>query len=370
MHLADLHLGAPFSYLGDKAGQRVRELESALMRALSLVPQMNVDAVVVAGDLFDRFDPPAELVTRVKAAFHKTAENGVPIVLIPGTHDSHRYARSVFRQEKFPGVDILLETGTSIGKTLNGHRVYFYGYPGIAGRGRDAYTFKRDERDGIHVALVHGSVLEGTHWSSSPRDFSLKPDDVKDSGFDYVALGHHHNFREYRYGKLSAVYPGTLEGMKFGEEGDRFLVIAVLDENGTVLEKTKHNHRALSRIQIDLSSAGIDSADSLIEIIQAHADPSGIVKVLLSGTSNFFLRKEDIRAQLADRFFHLEIEDDTSTIESGMIRSLANEDTVRGIFVRKMVAKLKHSSPEHRQATELALRLGIEQFLRARNENT
>ena len=94
MHLADLHLGASLSYLGDRAAERARDLESALARALALAAEKDVHAVLIAGDLFDSFNPSGELVATVKAAFAKTTENGVPIILIPGTHDSHRYYSS------------------------------------------------------------------------------------------------------------------------------------------------------------------------------------------------------------------------------------------------------------------------------------
>jgi hypothetical protein len=45
-----------------------------------------------------------------------------------------------------------------------------------------------------------------------------------------------------------------------------------------------------------------------------------------------------------------------------------NENTVRGIFRRKMVEKVEHSTDEDRLATELALRLGMEQFTRGNDK--
>jgi len=369
MHLADLHLGAPLSYMGEKAAQRSKELESALIRALALTKEKDVHAVVIAGDLFDSFDPPPEIVAQVKAAFRKTAEAAIPIILIPGTHDSHRYARSVYRNEEFPGVDILLESGKPLHKNLNGHDVFFYGYSGNGKSNRDPSKFHKGAEDGIHIALVHGSIGGGTHWSASARDFPLQPDDLQKSGFDYVALGHHHDFREFKYGKLSAVYPGTLEGLKFGEEGERHLLVAEIGESGAILERTKHNQRTLSKVRIDLSMSGIESMEDLATDIEERADPDTIIKIVLSGTADFIVQPNELKARFSDRFFHFEIADDTSMIDSELIRSYANEDTVRGIFTRTMLKRLENSSGEEKTTTELAFRLGIEQFMRMIDED-
>jgi exonuclease SbcD len=369
MHLADLHLGAPLSHLGGRAAQRSQDLESALTRALALAPDKGVHAIAIAGDLFNSFNPPPEVVARVKAAFQRTAENGIPIVLITGTHDSHQYSRCVYRHTQFAMADILFDSGEHILKNINGHSVYFYGYSGGRNKSPDSISFRRNEEDGIHIALVHGSVSEGTHWSESSRDFSLLPSEIEESGFDYVALGHHHNFHGFKCGKSLAVYPGTLEGMRFGENGERYLVLADIDEDSVSLEKIKHNQRTLSEIKIDLALAGIESKEELAETIGKHADPDSIMKVVLSGTANFLPAREEIEALLSERFFHLEISDDTTVYESEMISSIAREDTVRGIFTRRMREIIDRTSGEEKETAELALRLGIEQFMRLTYEN-
>lgn len=368
MHLADLHLGAPLSHLGDGAAQRSQELESALSRALDSAPEKNVHAILIAGDLFDSFNPPPDLVARVKAAFKKVADGGIPIILIPGTHDSRRYSQCVYKHAEFPGVDVFMESGKPILKNLNGRDVYFYGFSGERKKDGGA-AFCRGPKEGVHIALVHGPVVEAEHWTSSARDFPLRPKELEISGFDYVALGHHHNFREYRLGKTTAVYPGTLEGLKFGEEGDRYLVIAEIGDDNVSIEKIKHNHRTLSQIQIDLATSAMGSIEGLVSAIEKRSDPNAIVKVSLTGPADFLLSIQEIEPRLGESFFHIEIADETSVVGGGLIRSIMNEDTVRGIFVRKMLERIETSCDEERATAELALRLGVEQFMRVRDEN-
>ena len=64
-HLADLHLGFS-AYESHDRGQNVREADVAdvFMRAVEEVSRLAPDVVLVAGDVFDRPDPPsAALVT-------------------------------------------------------------------------------------------------------------------------------------------------------------------------------------------------------------------------------------------------------------------------------------------------------------------
>jgi DNA repair exonuclease SbcCD nuclease subunit len=365
MHLADLHLGAPLAYLGEKAAQRSKELETAFARALDSAAEKEVHAILIAGDLFNSHNPPPDLVSRTKAALANAAGAGIPVILIPGTHDSYRYAKCVFRSVEFPGVDVLVVPGRPIMKNLNGLDVFFHGFSGGRKKGGDAAAFARGPEEGIHVALVHGPVVEAGHWTPSPRDFPLTPDEIGASGFDYVALGHHHDFREIRRGDTTAVYPGTLEGIKFGEAGERYLVVAGVGEDGVAIEKTPHNQRTLSEIRIDLATSAVGSAEGLIAAIEKRSDPNAIVKALLTGAADFVPAIREIEPALAASFFHLEIVDETSVVGGELIQGLMREDTVRGMFVKKMLERIEKLDVEDRATAELALRLGVEQFIQA-----
>jgi exonuclease SbcD len=365
MHLADLHLGAPLSYLGDRASERAKDLESAFSRALASAPEKNVDAVLISGDLFDRHNPPPDLVARVKSVFSEFAREAIPVILIPGTHDSHRYAHCIYHSEQFSGVDVLFETPGPLHKRIRNFDVYFYGFSGKPNR--SAVPFRRLEGDGLHVALVHGTVADNEQWTTSPRDYSLTQEEIAHSGFHYIALGHHHNFKEFRRG-APAVYPGTLEGLKFGENGDRYLVVAEVCETGVAVEKATFNRKGLEELVIDLGREGIDCSDSLLKVIRGHSSRDSLVRITLTGSSDFLAAKDELLAGLANDFFHLQIIDQVNIYNSGLIKNIQNERTVRGIFVRKMLKKLEQAPAEKRAALELALRLTVEQFQQVNHE--
>lgn len=83
MHTADWHLGRRL-----KGVDRTPEIARALGALLAEVDARGVDAVLVAGDLFDQPNPPAEAERAAYAFFMGLAKRKIPAVVIAGNHDS------------------------------------------------------------------------------------------------------------------------------------------------------------------------------------------------------------------------------------------------------------------------------------------
>lgn len=83
LHLSDLHLGKRLhehSLLEDQA--------HVLLRLPEQIRACGADAVILAGDLYDRPVPPAEAVTLLDTLLNGLAETGKPVFIISGNHDS------------------------------------------------------------------------------------------------------------------------------------------------------------------------------------------------------------------------------------------------------------------------------------------
>ncbi|MFM2205227.1 MAG: hypothetical protein RLZZ560_622, partial [Cyanobacteriota bacterium] len=84
LHTSDWHLGRPFhgaSLLNDQA--------AAMDRIVALAAEAEVDAVLIAGDLYDRAIPPAEAVQLFNDTLARLSRAGAAVVAIAGNHDSH-----------------------------------------------------------------------------------------------------------------------------------------------------------------------------------------------------------------------------------------------------------------------------------------
>ena len=83
LHLSDLHLGkrvCEFSMLDDQ--------RYILEEILSLLDTRPVDAVLLAGDLYDKPVPPAEAVRLLDWFLTELADRKLPVFAISGNHDS------------------------------------------------------------------------------------------------------------------------------------------------------------------------------------------------------------------------------------------------------------------------------------------
>jgi len=84
MHTSDWHLGKRL-----EGFSRLEEQEAVLLEICEIADLEEVDAVVIAGDLFDTFNPPAEAVDLLYRSLKRLANNGRrAVIAIAGNHDS------------------------------------------------------------------------------------------------------------------------------------------------------------------------------------------------------------------------------------------------------------------------------------------
>jgi exonuclease SbcD len=374
LHLADLHLGAAFPSMGDRGAERTRDFMNAFIRAVEFAssPDRPVDLVAIAGDLFDTHDPDDGLVYQVESSLERISKVDVPVVLVPGSHDAFSYRRSVYRRLRLPeGVHLLTTPRLAPGPrlTIRDESVQLYGVsydPSVASR--PLAEFSRAGISDYHVALLHGALQDNPSWKIRPSDMPIDRSEIAASGLDYLALGHYHNFVEVRDAGAVAVYPGTLEGRKFGEDGPRYLVVATLSQGKVSVEKRPWNARTLSQTTIDFINAEIHDERRLIDRIAAFAGDREVVRVRLEGAADFVFEAERVLARIRDRFFHLEIDDRTYVMDTALLGQFQNEATIRGAFVRRTLERLSRATTQQEKETAtLALRIGLAEFQNPRH---
>lgn len=84
LHTADWHLGKRLDYFS-----RLDEQRQVLMEICEIADKEAVDAIVIAGDLFDTFNPPVEAVELLYSTLRRLSQDGQrPVIAIAGNHDS------------------------------------------------------------------------------------------------------------------------------------------------------------------------------------------------------------------------------------------------------------------------------------------
>ena len=84
LHTADWHLGKRLEQF-----QRLEEQKEVLAEICEIAERENVDAVIVAGDLFDNFSPGSDATELLYTTLHRLSDGGRrAVVAIAGNHDS------------------------------------------------------------------------------------------------------------------------------------------------------------------------------------------------------------------------------------------------------------------------------------------
>ena len=250
MHLSDLHLGKrlnEFSLLEDQ--------DFILSQILNIAREQQPDALLIAGDVYDKAVPSAEAVRLFDDFLYQLAERKLPVFIISGNHDCPE--RIAF------GSRLLDASGIHLSPVYSGQvepitltdefgPVHFWLLPFLKPihvrrfypeEPTDTYSqalstavshLKLNTAD--RNVLVTHQFVTGSARSDS-EELSVGGADHVDAGvfeaFDYVALGHLH--RPQSCGSEKLRYCGTPLKYSFSEARDeKSVTIAELREKGSL----------------------------------------------------------------------------------------------------------------------------------------
>lgn len=363
LHTADLHLGANLAGFGELARERQRDFEKTFERLVTLAIKREVDCLLVAGDLFDSNNVNAELVGRVQEGFARLTGRGIAVVLIPGTHDHVVAATSIYRRYSFSGAHLLMEPVVSepLRLAVRGDEVWFYGFAYNSASSTGALaTMGRRAAEGIHIGLLHGSLRGSPEWEHRHKDLPFASAELAGLGLDYVALGHYHSFATVEHeGRTIACYPGSPEGKRFGENGPRHVVVAEVGQGQATLEKVAVQSRQLSELTVDASLFA--SPGLLVDELARLGAPDVIARIRLTGVVEEPLDCANIAGRVQGRFAWLDLVDETDLFDSRYVQRLEREDSIRGLFVRKVQERIARAASDderalHREALKLVFK--------------
>ncbi|EGQ8180988.1 exonuclease SbcCD subunit D [Vibrio parahaemolyticus] len=240
IHTSDWHLGRQFHNVS-----LLEDQQAVLERLIQYIENNQVDAVIVAGDVYDRSVPPTiaiELLNRVVKRI--CGELNTPMILISGNHDGAERLGFGSEQMKRSGLHIIsnfedMLTPVVIETKAAGH-VAFYGMPyNDPEQVRYVYKEPVSTHDEAHKLLAekiteqfqseHRNILishcfvDGAIESESERPLSIGGSDRVSHehflNFDYVALGHLH--QPQKKGEEYIRYSGSLMKYSFGEQNQK-----------------------------------------------------------------------------------------------------------------------------------------------------
>jgi DNA repair exonuclease SbcCD nuclease subunit len=251
--------------------QREVDVQEAYGRAVDAILERDVDLVVHSGDVFDSVRPATHVIIGfLKQTFRITRED-IPYLVAAGNHETPRLRSTTAALEyanlvnaiSAHGFEIDYEPveadGVTVGVTLVPHGAVF---------GTGAVTPSRDAD--VNILVTHGMVpgLEARQYEMG--EANLQPG-MLEGGFDYIALGHYHEFHKH---KPNAFYAGATERFGFGEVESK-PGFAIVEFDGGGLKSVEHV-KITARPMLDLEKISARDMDAAGLTKAVHERTSGV----------------------------------------------------------------------------------------------
>ena len=332
LHSADWHLDSPLTgFSGEQRELLRKELLKIPGKAADICRREGCELVLLAGDLLDG---PAsrESILRLRSALEEMA---VPVFISPGNHD-FAAPGSPWLEENWPeNVHIFVGPLESVCIPDLDCRVYGGGY-----RSMDCppllENFRAEGEESFCVAVLHGDGV-------NPRSpyCPVTAAQVRDSGLDYLALGHVHKAGAFRSGSTLCGWPGCPMGRGWDETGEKGVYVAELGAEAEIRFLPLGGPRFFDR--------EVDWDRETLETGLYGVQPCDFLRLTLTGSD-----REDI-GELVSQFPNLTLRDlRTAPVD---IWESAGEDTLEGIYFRLLREKAEEEGEIARLAAEISRKL-------------
>lgn len=337
LHCADIHLDSQMNTNLDRTKAKERKLEilDTFISMIDYAADNKVDAVIIAGDLFDT------------NAFSTGTRNSVI-----GAINSHPNINFYYIKGNHGGGNRFIETLKDVPENLHffeeslktyelfersGNKITLSGIELTPDNMNAFYSSLLLNPNDFNIVTLHGQI--NTHTDNRYSD-SINLTDIHGKNVDYLALGHYHEYQEgdlHPRGKYC--YCGCLEGRGFDECGEHgFVLLDINEDNFSYsLNFVDFAKRHLYEIPVNISDCKTN-ADVKRKIDEATKSfrPSfkDFIKIILVGDIEVDCEKniDYLAKQLNEVFYFAKVTDQTRIAVDYNIYE--KEASLKGEFVR------------------------------------
>ena len=311
LHISDLHFG--------KRLENISLIDDQLyivQQILNIIKSKSIDAILVAGDIYDRSIPPIEAVTLFDYTLKQFFDLNIPIYMVSGNHDSverlsfgssilknsniyisNRYDGSIQKEtlsDEFGEIDIYLMPYIN---TINVRASNSIEVDNLS----DAFKFIV-ENSNIDVSkrnilVAHQFVMSTPSEVEYFEEYLGGTQNVEASifanAFDYTALGHIH--KPWIDDRSPMAYAGALEPIDRNDEGSHGYIRGVLSDSETKIDFVPFASR--SYITLDVPVTPEMTMRQLAEQVKALMGQNGRQNMFQIAISGF----RDVDFELDER---------------------------------------------------------------------
>jgi DNA repair protein SbcD/Mre11 len=355
LHFADLHLDTPFRWANrEQARKRRWSLRQTLLRICQLAEEHGVDALTCGGDLYeqDRFTP--DTAEFLRDTFADIAP--LPVFLAPGNHDWFGPA-SLYRQTHWsPNVRVFDSPELTAAELSDGLTLWGAAHCAPANTPDFLDNF-HVARGGVHIALFHGSAQGDLSFQQKGKipHAPFRAEQIRKAGLQHALLGHFHNPVD----GPDHTYPGNPDPLSFGETWKGAAVLTTIAQDGAITrERLMVATSVVGDVRVDLTGVAHEGQVRK-KVLDAVADLSGYVRVTLFGAlgPDVDLHLQDIEELCPPTLDALVVRlGPVSVAIDDDYELLAKEQTVRGQFVRDVMAAASLTDDQRHRVLVTGLR--------------
>ncbi len=377
LHTADIHLDSPLKSLAMRNESLRETVEAATRTALEKIIDTAIDeeaiALLIAGDLFDGKQRSARTAVFLTRQLDRLRSSNIRVFYIKGNHDAENTLSGAI---DLPGnVHVFSGRGEKVQLTDN---IWIHGVSFTQTHAPDSLLpkFPSPVAGAVNIALLHTSLAGAAgHDVYAPCSVN----DLKDSGFDYWALGHVHK-RQIHSESPWVVMPGMPQGRDIGEAGTKSATLLQIDDGKIDITEIPTSAAEFLSETLDVTNIDNDDSlkrlmrDTLLQTANKMSATAGVVRLTLHGAPvNHWqilrdidywreqaaeLARETERLWLDKLIFKIEAPDKHNSASATdelavIIEQIRNEESFTHIAV-KQVEELLGELPREVRATMLS----------------
>jgi len=362
LHLADLHLDASFASSGlptAVGSWRRVDLNSTLERILTLAREREVDAVTIAGDLFEQDYTLPDTLVWLKQQFAQLAP--IQVFIAPGESDPYT-DNSLYTLIRWPK-NVTIFSQRWLSPVELAPNIHLWGAANPPTQNRKRFDHFQADRDGTNLLLLHAMDL-AQDQTKQTSTFLIDVATIEAAGFDFALLGHQHRARLWPKKRPRCIYSGSPEPLMPDQSSEAHHVALLTIEDGVCTPELipVSQWRYLS-FEVDLT--GCDSTEAVVsrtqqslQAVENSNDERSICYVTFTGKPNFDLDIGDLYDRVETKAY-IHYKTDLSITYD--LKLLTQEPTTRGLLVRNFQDRLENANSEQERrftltALDLALR--------------
>jgi len=225
LHMADTHLGYSAYRKINKDGVNQRELDiyNSFIEIIDYAIKTKPDIIVHSGDLFDSVRPTNRAIMVALQQILRLSKATIPFVIISGNHETPKLKETGCIFTIFDHLPYVYPVYSNkyevINLKINNQKICIHAIPHCQTKqifNTNLKKIKLDKTSKYNVLMLHGAVKAIKEFKMNEFNELIIPIESFTKEFDYIALGHYHNFTKVAQ---NTYYAGSSERLSFAEAG-------------------------------------------------------------------------------------------------------------------------------------------------------